>query len=159
MTIIKDFEYYEQEVIAILNGDIDTLKARYGFGDCASIEEFIIDKFAGQDSVMSGFMINQQFGIESAMDEDAYVVFYRDNQAQYAVGNGGDFIVNKGNRIEVVAENDTNNALYKQACASEGFAENIVEIGDYENELREQSGLFVVAEDEIKPLKRKFKPS
>lgn len=159
MTIIKDFEYYEQEVIAILNNDIDTLKARYNYGDSSSVTDFIADKFAGWDSVMSGFMINKQFGIEAAIDDDAYVVFYRDNQAQYAVGNGGDYIVNKGNRIEVVAENDTDNALYAQACRSEGFADNEFEIDDYENELREQSGLFVLVEDEIKPIKRRtYKP-
>lgn len=159
MTIIKDFEYYEQEVIAIINNDIDLLKERFGYADSLSVEEFIVNKFAGQDSVMSGFMINKQFGIEAAMDDDAYVVFYRDNQAQYAVGNGGDFIVNKGNRIEVIAENEIDNALYAQACGSEGFAENEFEIGDHENELREKSDLNIVVDDDIKPIKKRtFKP-
>lgn len=159
MTIIKDFEYYEQEVIAIINGDFDFLKERYGYDDLLSLEENIADKFVGWDSAMSGFKINHQFQVECAMDDDAYVVFYRDNQAQYAIGSGGDFIVNKGNRIEVVAENFTDNALYAIASRVEGFADNEFKIDDHENELREQSGLFVLVEDDIKPIKkRNFKP-
>lgn len=159
MTIIKDFEYYEQEVIAIINNDVDLLKERYGYDDLLSLEENIVDKFVALDSVISGFMVNQKFGIESAIDDDAYMICYRDNQAQYAVGNGGDFIVNKGNRIEVVAENFTDNALYALASRIEGFADNEFEIGDRENELREQSGLFVLVEDDIKPIKKRtFKP-
>lgn len=156
MTIIKDFDYYETELKAILSNDVDTLKQNYGFSGYDSIEDYIAAEFASwEGETVSGFRLNKMFEIDSAIDDDAYVVFVRDNLAQYAVGHNGDYIVNKGNRYEVYDENNTDNALYNQACRSEGFKSNDFNISDYEDNLRAEDGGFSVKNGDIQPLKRR----
>lgn len=156
MTKIKDFDYYETELKAIINNDVDRLQQNYGFTGYDSIEEYIAVEFASwEGETVSGFRLNKMFDIDSAIDDDAYVVFVRDNQAQYAVGHNGDYIVNKGNRYEVYEENNTNNALYNQACRSEGFKNNDFDICEYEDKLREEDGRLSIKDGEIQALKRR----
>ncbi|MDY4309938.1 hypothetical protein SOX05_08665 [Pseudomonas putida] len=159
MDIIKDFEYYERELKAILNGDVDTLKEHHGYNH-ASIQEYVAEKFPTYDGEpTSGFMINDMYGIENAVDDVAYIVFDRANNVEVVAGYNGDFFLKKGNRMELVDENGAGSPIYELASKSDLFARNEFEITDFENSKRVEANMFVIEDDDIKPIKKlKNKP-
>ncbi|HFQ5875948.1 TPA: hypothetical protein ACJXXT_000212 [Pseudomonas aeruginosa] len=159
MDIIKDFEYYERELKAILNGDVDTLKEHHGYNH-SSIQEYVAEKFPTYDGEpTSGFMINDMYGIENAVDDVAYIVFDRANNVEVVAGYNGDFFLKKGNRMELVDENGAGSPIYELASKSDLFARNEFEITDFENSKRVEANMFVIEDDDIKPIKKlKNKP-
>lgn len=159
MDIIKDFEYYERELKAILNGDVDTLKEHHGYNH-SSIQEYVAEKFPTYDGEpTSGFMINDMYGIENAVDDIAYIVFDRANNVEVVAGYNGDFFLKKGNRMELVDENGAGSPIYELASKSDLFARNEFEITDFENSKRVEANMFVIEDDDIKPIKKlKNKP-
>ncbi|QUG90764.1 hypothetical protein GR140_19050 [Pseudomonas putida] len=159
MDIIKDFEYYERELKAILNGDVDTLKEHHGYNH-SSIQEYVAEKFPTYDGEpTSGFMINDMYGIENAVDDIAYIVFDRANNVEVVAGYNGDFFLKKGNRMELVDENGAGSPIYELASKSDLFARNEFEISDFENSKRVEANMFVIEDDDIKPIKKlKNKP-
>ena len=144
--------------MAIIEDDVDTLRESFGLNDGENTEKFVERRFAADISV-SGFAINKSFETELAVDDDAHVVFYRDSNASYVVSHSGDFLIIFDDLVEVVAENNKENAIYQAALTSYEFEENEFTMMPGEVDMRAADNLYTVKEEEIKPVRRQgFKP-